>query len=153
MVVRPATVDDAQAVQRLFEGHLNWINVTYPTDYVVPRRYSSNFFGELFPANPAMVVDDGHRLVGFTATRMKVPHLLEVVNCYVDDPYRGRGLGEALLKATEAGAKNDQYRVIIAMVSEHWHPNKPSVRGLFARLDYDVVELDEGTDLYKKHIG
>ena len=148
VVIRPSVPSDAPAVERLFQAHLNWINVWFQdsvTAFRTPTMTTRCI--EYFPGAVAHV--EG-QMIGFINTRMRDPHFIDLINVYVDDPYRRQGIGTALCRSLEQQAQARGIRTMLATASSRWFPGKPSARGIFERLGYDILNLDTETELYLK---
>src|SRR5689334_13339104 len=97
VVIRPSTPEDVPAVERLFQAHLNWINVWFQdsiTAFRTPTMTTRCI--EYFPGAVAHLED---QLIGFINCRMRDPYFIDLINVYVDDPYRRMGIGTALCQS------------------------------------------------------
>jgi GNAT superfamily N-acetyltransferase len=148
VVIRPSTPEDVKDVERLFQVHLNWINVWFQETATTFRTPAMTAWCiRNFPGAVAHI--DG-QLVGFANTRMRDPFFIDLLNVYVDDQYRRRGIATALCGLVEQQAHSRGVRTILATSSSRWFPGKPSTEGLFENLGYEVVSLDAETQLYLK---
>jgi GNAT superfamily N-acetyltransferase len=148
VIIRPSNASDVPAVERLFQAHLNWINVWFQdsvTAFRTPTMTTRCI--EYFPGAVAHM--DG-QLIGFINCRMRDPHFIDLINVYVDDPYRRQGIGTALCQSLELQARARGIRTLLATSSSRWFPGKPSARGVFENLGFEIMELNSDTDLYIK---
>jgi GNAT superfamily N-acetyltransferase len=150
IVIRPAEESDGPSVVRLFQSHLNWINVNYPPEAVFHRLIPTE--GMIYSVRefPAVVAEGEDRIIGFAITRPLEPFMLEIRNMYVDDPYRGRGIASAMLRQLEGLIWERGYRVIFGTSSAHWYPDKGMPTKIFRNGGYEISEIDDGLEMYIK---
>lgn len=76
--------------------------------------------------------DEAGRLVGGLVGEVTL-HWLMVDKLWIDDRWRGRGLGTALIRAAEARA------VALGAVGAHLHTSSYQAPAFYARLGYEVI--------------
>jgi GNAT superfamily N-acetyltransferase len=151
-IVRPGTAADAEAACRLFQAHLNWINVWFEPDEVFQRRTSVEQVHSMFREYPSAIAESHGAVVGFAVSCIREPNVLELFNLYVDDPYRKRGVGTRLITSVEHQAAEMGMHSIVATVSTNYFPGKALPEGLYHRLGFEVHDLAAGTQLYIKRM-
>jgi N-acetylglutamate synthase-like GNAT family acetyltransferase len=152
VVVRRGTPEDAEATWRMFQAHLNWINVWYQMSQVVQRRDagSLNLQTDLLRGYPSAIAEtDGH-IVGYCVTEFREIGILEIRNMYVDDPYRNRGIGTSMLREIEAQCASAEVSCLIAFSSEKYYRDKRCPTNLFKRAGFDIQAVFAQTEMYVK---
>ena len=152
ITVRPGEVSDGEFAWRVFQSHLNWINVSCGLDQVIQRRLSADYTNQVFRQYPsaAALVDD--KIVGFAITERRELGVLEIVNFYVDDVYRGRGVGSKLLEAVEAQCRERGFHTVVSFASTLYYDGKQLPENLFRRLGYIVTDLTRNTQMYIRQV-
>jgi N-acetylglutamate synthase-like GNAT family acetyltransferase len=145
---RRSVPEDAPEVSRLFQNHLNWIHVWFSTKLTTFRSTSlTSWCIENFPG--AIALADGH-IVGFVNTRKRDSRSIDLLNVYVDDQYRQRGIATKLCAMVEEQAAELGITTILATATTSWFPGKPQSEGIFARLGYEIIRLDGESQLFLK---
>jgi diamine N-acetyltransferase len=113
MKVRAATADDAEAVSKLAAGLHRYLNqLGDPTRF---HFNASTYLRDGFGENPAFLtlvaeVEDsvaGYLLYHFGYDTDYSRRVVYVVDLYVDETYRGRGIGKALMKSVSEVAQRE----------------------------------------------
>lgn len=152
IVVRHGRADDADGAWRLYQAYLNWINVWFTPDQVVQRHASKQRTKRMLESSPSAVAEADGVVVGFGVTEEREVGVLEVMNLYVDDSYRHKGLGTRLLGEIESQCAGFGIHTLLAFGSAHYYPGKVLPTGLFRRAGFEVRELVPSTELYMKAI-
>lgn len=149
-VIRPSKEEDAANIERLFQVHLNWISVWFQD--VVKASRTPSLTTWCFKNFPGAVAYIDEQMVGFANCRLNDAQFIDLINIYVDDMFRRRGIGTALCRCIEEQAAQMGVRTIMATASTQWFPGKPSARGLFEKLGYTVSNLASDTQMYHKEL-
>jgi GNAT superfamily N-acetyltransferase len=111
--IRPATADDAESIAKLVSGLHRYLNeLGDPTHFSFnASTYLRDGFGEN-PAFRALVaeLDDqaaGYLLYHFGYDTDYGRRVVYVVDLYVDEAYRGHGIGKALMKEASEAAQRE----------------------------------------------
>jgi GNAT superfamily N-acetyltransferase len=148
--IRPATKEDAEPSYLLFSKHLQWIRSWFPKEQIVDRNTTLARMTVHMGNHPGAVAEVEGKIVGFICSQVAEPDMSHISNFYVDDAFRGRGIGTALVQAYERLAVAEGYSAAYTTSSQLYFPGKLSVRVLFARLGYDVIQVTERTEMYIK---
>lgn len=150
--IRCATRADAAGAWRTFQNHLNWINVWHQNDQVVQRRLNQDRIETLFGIYPSAVAVHDDVIVGFAASEIRDIGVLEVMNLYVDDPFRKEGIGTAMLKLLEDQCRAGGVHTIVAFGSSQYYPGKRLPTGVFGSAGYDIITLTPRTEMYMRRV-
>ena len=112
MKIRPGTADDAESIAKLVAGLHRYLN-----ELGDPTRFhfdASTYLRDGFGENPAFLVlaeiEDkpaGYLLYHFGYDTDYSRRLVYVVDLYVDEAYRGHGIGKALMKRASEVAQRE----------------------------------------------
>lgn len=151
VIIRPGTSADAKACGRLYEAHLNWINVWHPPQDVIQRSGAVERVRYMVERHPSVVALIDNTVIGFVATLEKDPKVWEITHLYVDDPYRLKGIGTNLMKNIESYAAGKfDIEALLTTASSLYYPGKALPEALFRSLGYEVTQLTAGNQLYLK---
>lgn len=152
VTVRPGTFEDADTAFRLYQAHLNWINVWFEPSAVVQRKITIERMRARFEETPCAVATFHGQIVGYAVTSLREPKVLDISSVYVDDPYRKKGVGTRLLIEIERLAADQGVEALIATGSAEYFPGKYVPEGLFKRLEFEVHTLSGNCQLYIKRL-
>ncbi|HSE32849.1 MAG TPA: GNAT family N-acetyltransferase [Pyrinomonadaceae bacterium] len=124
MNIREATADDAESISKLVSGLQKYLN-----ELGDPTRFhfnASTYLRDGFGENPAFLaliaeIEDkaaGYLLYHFGYDTDYGRRLLYVVDLYVDEAYRGHGIGKALMKQACEVAQREGATVLVWGVYE-----------------------------------
>ncbi|MEO8619974.1 MAG: GNAT family N-acetyltransferase [bacterium] len=125
MHIRAATMNDAPAIRRLIDQYVE-------DGTLLPR---TDAFIALHAEHFLVAEEDGH-LVGCVHLDEYAPSLAELRSLAVDETAKGRGVGRALVLATEARARRRGYATLFAVSNDEAYFNR---FGFFLR---HIPELD-----------
>jgi ribosomal protein S18 acetylase RimI-like enzyme len=151
VVVRLTTVDDAEQTFELFSQSLEADNSVsaLPQDMLMRRPTSPAAMWELLmrwgPCAVALVDD---HVVGFLLSDSRDPHVLELVNLFVDPSFRGRGYARQMLDLVEERSVEDGFRTVITTVSRNWDPDKLAIDEFYIHHGYEGILLNAELSLY-----
>ena len=135
-IVRSSKMDDLERVIPLwkrFMDDLASLDRPIPTHEENTRR-QKEFFGKLVSEDPGQiqVAEADGKLVGFVACQKSVKFPLDmgytwayISDVFVDEAYRGRGLGKMLLESVLRHLKSEGVRDVRLAV---WHKNEIAKR-------------------------
>jgi GNAT superfamily N-acetyltransferase len=147
--IRLTTVDDADATFRLFTQVLDKVNESYPNDESVRQPTSSAAMWELFMRwGPCCITIVDDKVVGLLLSNARDPHVLEIVNLFVEEEYRGRGYARQMLELFERRAAEDEYHTAMTSVNLNWNPQDPSFDQFFIHHGYDAITLNSENTLF-----
>lgn len=113
MKIRPATADDAESISRLVAGLHRYLNeLGDPTHFHFnASTYLRDGFGEN-PAFLALIAEFDDKAVGYLLYHFGYDtdysrRVVYVVDLYVDEAYRGHGIGKALMKEASDAAQRE----------------------------------------------
>jgi GNAT superfamily N-acetyltransferase len=152
VTTRPGNPQDADAAVRLFQAHLNWINVWFDHSEVFQRPGALTRIRAFFESFPTRVAEVDGVLIGFATCEEANPRIIDLRQLYVDDAYRGQGIGQRLAAELEDDLRTRGIDTIMSTVSAYYFPGKKLPETLFRRLDYDVIDIAPGAQLYIKHL-
>jgi L-amino acid N-acyltransferase YncA len=141
MDIRDATVDDAAAIARIYNQGIEDRVATLETQVRTPEE-RAEWLAARGARHPVLVATDGDgAVVGWGSlnlfnSRPAYDHVVEF-SVYVGREQRGRGIGEALLRALEARARTLAYH---KMVLAAFPTNAPGLR-LYERHGFTTVGI------------
>ncbi len=140
--IRPATLDDAEAIARL-SGQLG-----YPSTVAQVRERFAAL--DRVPAWMLAVAEAGGMVVGYVICRgiytIQRDPCAEIGGLVVDETYRGRRIGELLVAAAEAWAGENGFPTIIV----HSNVIRADAHRFYQRLGYEIVKAQQ---YFHKEIG
>ena len=104
MFIRVARPEDASGIQRIYEPFVRNTAVTF--EYEVPDAAEfAGRIGKTLREYPYLVAEDGGRIAGYAyagavRSRAAYKHSVEM-SIYLDEPYRGQGMGMLLYERLE----------------------------------------------------
>jgi len=152
IVVRNGCADDASGAWRSFESHLNWINVSFKPDEVILRRQSFSYTQQIISMYPSAVAELDGVVIGYAASERRDLGVLEIINFYVNDEYRGMGIGTKLLDVIERQCESAGFHTIIGFASDAYYPGKKQPTNVFLRADFELRKLSRSTEMYVKQL-
>jgi GNAT superfamily N-acetyltransferase len=111
-VVRPAVTEhDVAEVRRLVLAHAEVRATTPGIEYM--RADAERMPGPYVPPRGGLwLAESGDRGIGCVALRPVAADVAEVKRMFVDEAWRGRGIGRALMETLVAGARERGYRTL-----------------------------------------
>jgi N-acetylglutamate synthase-like GNAT family acetyltransferase len=150
VVIRPSTPEDSPAVGRLFQNHLNWIDFWFAHSVTTFRNAAPTAWCiEHFPGAVATIDET---IVGFASCRLRDSRCADMVNVYVDDPYRKLGVATKMVELLNQQADELGITVMIGTATTRWFPGKPASERLFAKVGFEVIPLDVESSLYLRRV-
>lgn len=144
--IRDVRPDDEQAWRKLWDGYLHFYKVTLD-----PEVTASTWKRILNPASPVnmRVAEQDGELAGFAIHLSHPSTWVKNDDCYLedlylDDKFRGSGIGRALLDDLVALCKKNGWERL------YWHTDEGNVR---ARKLYDTYVKHDGHLRYRVRIG
>ncbi len=141
MNARPATVDDAAPIARIYNEGIEDGVATFETRLRTPQDVSAWFDGK----HPIVVVEDGAEVIAFAATSTYRPREcyagVAEFSVYVARRHRRRGAGSVALRALMAAAEAAVFWKLLSRV----FPENTASRGLLRSLGFREVGV------YEKH--
>ena len=141
MDIRDATVDDAAAIARIYNQGIEDRVATLETQVRTPEE-RAEWLAARGARHPVLVATDGDGAVAGWGSlnsfnpRPAYEHVVDF-SVYVGREQRGRGIGEALLRALEARARTLAYH---KMVLAAFPTNAPGMR-LYERHGFTTVGI------------
>ena len=149
VVIRLTTVDDADATFALFIRIMDKVNSTYPPDATVQQPTSAAAMWELFMRwGPCCITIVDGEVVGLLLSNARDPHVLEIVNLFVEEAHRGQGYARRMLQLFERRAAEDEYHIAMTSVNLHWNPSDPSFDKFFLHHGYEAIKLNSENTLF-----
>jgi L-amino acid N-acyltransferase len=145
MDVRLAQVGDAEAIRAIYNAEVTGSTVTFDIEPRTPAE-QRQWVQEHQGAHPAVVAVQGGALAGFGSLspfRDRAAYATSVEDSvYVDEAWRGQGVGRLLLEELVALAKKQGFHTVLARISGD---NAPSI-ALHERCGFVLVgvELEVG---------
>jgi GNAT superfamily N-acetyltransferase len=130
--IRPATLDDAESIMSMiaeFKAYLRALGDDYAFISFTIDNYRRDGFGE-DPAFSALIVESGGRAMGYAIYAFEYSTDTGKRNIFLHDlfvraEYRGRGVGEKLMKRISEICKSRGGDTVAWCV---WHANETAIR-------------------------
>lgn len=141
MEVRPATLDDAEAIRSIYNHEVLTGTATFDT---VPRTVEEHhrWQQDRSGAHVVLVAVDGGTVLGYGSLsefRDRAAYRTTVEDSvYVSPAHQGRGVGRAVLDQLVATAVQHGFHTVIARIAEH---NEPSV-SLHTACGFELVGVE-----------
>jgi ribosomal protein S18 acetylase RimI-like enzyme len=143
-IVRLTTVDDAEQTYALFNQ-----NLAGPQNLLMRMPTSPTAMWELVMRwGPCAVTLVDDQVVGFLLSDSRDPHVLELVNLFVDKQFRNRGYARRMLELVELRAIEDGFRTVITTVSRDWNTDQAPIDEFYEHHGYEAVELNNKSSLF-----
>lgn len=139
LTIRPATGDDLEAINRIYNHEIVHGTATWDTEPWTIARRREWWAEHSDPLQPVIVAEDDAGVVGFAyLTLMSKKHgwrFTREDTIYVDERARGMGAGKALLGALLDEARAIGVRLVVASITS---TNEVSI-GLHRRFGFEVM--------------
>jgi phosphinothricin acetyltransferase len=141
MDIRPATLDDAEAIRTIYNLEVEGSTATFD---LVPRSLEDQraWLAARRGAFSALVADDGGRVVGFASLspyKERAAYRTTVEDSvYVARDCQGRGIGRVLLERLLDVATTSGFHVVMARIEA----SGTASRGLHAACGFDLVGIE-----------
>lgn len=104
-------------------------------------------------AYPCFVIIKDSELIGYAVSASFAPDILELLNIYISEEYRQKGLGSRLLTAFEEEAKHKYAAIILVNSGLYENKNeKRSARTFYLRNKYELIKTTGDTNVFYKSL-
>ncbi len=138
LLIRPATEDDLEAINRIYNREILYGTATWDTEAWTPDQRREWFAGH-DAMNPVLVAEHGGEVVAFAyVTLVSQKHgwrFTREDTIYIDERFRGQGAGDQLLGALLGLLRGFGVRLVIASITS---TNTASIR-LHAKHGFEIM--------------
>jgi phosphinothricin acetyltransferase len=125
---RPATLEDAQAINDIYNDAIETTNATFDT-VAKPLSFREQWLAVRQANHPVLVAEEDDRVVGWASlnsydARDAYRRTAEI-SIYIDNEARGKGLGRDLMDAILAAGRDTELLTVIARITVD---NEASIR-------------------------